>query len=62
MTEMQTRIDNCRTYLTEAEKAPENNELYIADLKISIGYFENAIKHKIDSYKIMSGFNATQFD
>jgi hypothetical protein len=34
-----TRIDQMKQYLAEAEQDPDNNKLYIEDLKLSIELF-----------------------
>lgn len=51
---MNDRIDNMKAYLAEAEKDPENNKLYIEDLKLAISSFED---HPFRSTILMeSGF------
>lgn len=50
---MNERLKTLKQYLAEAEKDPDNNKLYIEDLKESIKYEKQA-------RKISSGFELTR--
>lgn len=42
-----TRLQQLKAYLAEAELDPDNNQLYIEDLKISIAYESMKVKEKL---------------
>lgn len=54
-----SRLTQMRKYLAEALKEPEENKLYIADLYLSIAYFEKAERDgfpKTKPIEVSSGF------
>lgn len=52
---LETRIENIKSYLTEALQSPEGNELYIEDLKLSLDIFQKAVNNKSEIV-VMNGF------
>ncbi len=42
------RLAKLKRYLKEAQLEPENNELYIADLKLSIKHFERLNLNEVE--------------
>lgn len=54
---VKTRLERLQQYLAKAEAKPEDNELYIEDLKISIEYAKlNPDRTYID-FEVKSGFS-----
>lgn len=51
---MTARLERLQKYLAEAELSPEDNKLYIEDLKLSIEY-EKTIKPP--TFEIQTGFS-----
>ena len=50
------RLEQMKKYLAEAEKSPEENKLYIEDLKLSIKNFDSMFRRQMEVYKIGAGF------
>lgn len=53
---MTARLERLQKYLAEAELSPEDNKLYIEDLKLSIDIFTRAAANK-QEIVVMSGFS-----
>lgn len=52
---MVSRIETIKQYLAEAEKSPEENKLYIEDLKLSLTLFKDAPEQTTE-FQVHSGF------
>jgi len=52
---IENRLIQMKKYLEEALLDPENNKLYIEDLKLSISHFEANVTQSND-FALMSGF------
>lgn len=52
-----TRLITLQNYLKQAELNPEDNKLYIEDLKISIEYAKLNPDRTYTDYEVKTGFN-----
>lgn len=50
----ENRLKQMKAYREVAMQSPEENELYIEDLNISITHFQNVVKHEVE---VHSGFD-----
>lgn len=54
---VKTRLERLQQYLIKAEADPENNKLYIEDLKVSIEYAKLNPDVTYTNYEVKTGFN-----
>lgn len=54
---VKTRLERLQQYLAKAEASPDDNELYIEDLKTSIEYAKLNPEKTYSDFEVKSGFS-----
>jgi len=54
---VKTRLERLQQYLIKAEAKPDDNKLYIEDLKTSIEYAKLNPERTYSDFAVQSGFN-----